>query len=351
MPNAYFNEISEKQTLRLRELLRELPGFLRDFFNGVADNTTARTRLGYAIDIKIFLNFLVKEVRGFDKEVADITLADMEKVTKADLEEFKSYLDYYIKGEGGDAVIYRNHEVGKSRKLSAIRSMYRFFQKRDRIAKNPADVLEYPKVRDKGIVRLEYNEMAKLLDTVESGEGLSDRQKSYHEYTKVRDLAIVTLLLGTGIRVSECVGIDIAHLDFENGGIYITRKGGGDALVYFGDEVEEALDKYMETREEIHAVAGHEKALFLSMQRRRLDVRSVQKIVKKYASLVTSYKNITPHKLRSTFGTNLYRETEDIYLVADVLGHKSVETTRKHYADMSDTNRRKAARAIRLREE
>jgi site-specific recombinase XerD len=87
------------------------------------------------------------------------------------------------------------------------------------------------------------------------------------------------------------------------------------------------------------------------MQRRRLDVRSVQKIVKKYASLVTSYKNITPHKLRSTYGTNLYRETEDIYLVADVLGHKSVETTRKHYADMADSNRRKAARAVKLRED
>jgi site-specific recombinase XerD len=315
----------------------------------VADNTTARTRVGYAYDIGVFLNFLVREARGFDKEVCDITLAELEKVTLLDLENFKMYLDYYIRGEDEGAAV-TNHAIGKSRKISAIRSLYRYFQKKGKIEKNPADVIEFPKISEKGIVRLEYNEVARLLDVVESGEGLTPKQKAYHEHTKVRDAAIITLMLGTGIRVSECAGIDIGHADFENGGIYITRKGGGQALIYFGDEVEEALDKYLDVREEIHAVAGHENALFLSMQRKRLDVRTIQNIVKKYSQIVTGYKNITPHKLRSTYGTNLYRETEDIYLVADVLGHKSVETTRKHYADMADQNRRKAARAVKLRE-
>ena len=86
------------------------------------------------------------------------------------------------------------------------------------------------------------------------------------------------------------------------------------------------------------------------MQNRRLTVRSVENLVKKYASKVTSMKKITPHKLRSTYGTNLYRETGDIYLVADVLGHKDVNTTRKHYAAMQDENKRKAAKAVKLRE-
>ena len=76
----------------------------------------------------------------------------------------------------------------------------------------------------------------------------------------------------------------------------------------------------------------------------------IPNLVKKYSKLVTNLKNITPHKLRSTYGTNLYRETGDIYLVADVLGHKDVNTTKKHYAALEDERRRTAAKYVRLRE-
>ena len=79
-------------------------------------------------------------------------------------------------------------------------------------------------------------------------------------------------------------------------------------------------------------------------------MRTVEDLVKKYSSQVTPNKHITPHKLRSTYGTNLYRETGDIYLVADVLGHKDVNTTKKHYAALGDERRRKAASAVILRE-
>ena len=97
-------------------------------------------------------------------------------------------------------------------------------------------------------------------------------------------------------------------------------------------------------------VQGHENALFLSMQNKRITVSAVENLVKKYASVVTTLKKITPHKLRSTYGTALYRETGDIYLVADVLGHKDVNTTRKHYAALEEDRRRKAAKAVTLRE-
>ena len=160
----------------------------------------------------------------------------------------------------------------------------------------------------------------------------------------------MTLLLGTGIRVSECVGLDLKDIDFESNGIKIRRKGGYESIVYFGDEVETALLDYLEQREHIIPMQGHEDALFLSLQNRRMAVRSVENLVKKYASRVTSIKKITPHKLRSTYGTSLYRETGDIYLVADVLGHKDVNTTRKHYAALEDERRRRAAGAVQLRE-
>ena len=134
-------------------------------------------------------------------------------------------------------------------------------------------------------------------------------------------------------------------------GIKVRRKGGYEDVVYFGEEVESALLSYLEQRKHTIPNSGHENALFLSLQNRRITVRAVENLVKKYASLVTGLKKITPHKLRSTYGTTLYQETGDIYLVADVLGHKDVNTTRKHYAAMQDANKRKAAKTIRLREE
>lgn len=122
-------------------------------------------------------------------------------------------------------------------------------------------------------------------------------------------------------------------------------------VVYFGDEVETALRNYLEIRRGISAIAGHEHALFYSTQRKRIGIQAVENLVKKYSRQITTTKKITPHKLRSTYGTALYRETGDIYLVADVLGHKDVNTTKKHYAAMDDNRRRQAAKAVRMREE
>ena len=188
------------------------------------------------------------------------------------------------------------------------------------------------------------------MDQVEDGTKLTKSQLKYHEKTKLRDTALLTLLLGTGIRVSECVGLDLDDVDFKNNGIKIRRKGGFETVVYFGEEVETALKNYLEKRHHTIPLSGHEKALFLSLQNRRITVRAVENLVKKYASTVTTLKKITPHKLRSTYGTSLYRETGDIYLVADVLGHKDINTTRKHYAALEDERRRKAAKAVKLRE-
>ena len=106
----------------------------------------------------------------------------------------------------------------------------------------------------------------------------------------------------------------------------------------------------MAERKHITPEPRHEDALFLSLQKKRLNVRSVENLVKKYAKIVTPLKKITPHKLRSTYGTNLYRETGDIYLVADVLGHEDVNTTKKHYAALEDERRRSARNKVQLRD-
>ena len=158
-------------------------------------------------------------------------------------------------------------------------------------------------------------------------------------------------MLGTGIRVSECVGLNIQDLDLNSDGIRIHRKGGKEVTVYFSDEVERILSSYLKARKKMAALSGSEDALFLSLQKKRIGVRAVENMVKKYASAVTPLKHITPHKLRSTYGTNLYRETGDIYLVADVLGHEDVNTTKKHYAALEEERRRSARNRVHLRED
>lgn len=343
----YHDQLNRKNIMHLRELLETLPPFCVQFFRGIQEYTSSRTRIAYAYDIRVFFEYLHESNPSFHKiEIPKYTLSILDQITRQDIEEYLEYCSYYIK----DGKEYMNDERGKSRKLASLRSFYNYFFENEMIEKNPAALVPMPKLHQKEIIRLDADEVAILLDTVESGAKLTPQQKHYHDKTKVRDVALLTLLLGTGIRVSECVGIDLRDIDFNNNGIKIRRKGGYEAVIYFGDEVEVALLDYLEQREHIIPEEGNEDALFLSMQRKRISVRAVEKLVKKYSSLITSLKKITPHKLRSTYGTALYRETGDIYLVADVLGHKDVNTTRKHYAAQGEERRRKAANAVKLRE-
>lgn len=347
---AYHTQIDKENTLKLRELLKELPPFARDYFRAIGTTASSRTRLSYAYDLKIFFQYLLKENPAFkDLTMADLQVDVLDRLEAVDIEEYQEYLKVYQSQDTG--LENTNGERGIKRKMSALRSFYAYYYKRELIRSNPTLLVDMPKLHDKSIVKLDPNEVAALLDHIEhAGDTLTGQKKTYYEKTKERDLAIFTLLLGTGIRVSECVGLDVEDIDLQNNGLKVHRKGGNEMIVYFGDEVAQALLDYLEIRKGITPLPGHEHALFYSTQRRRISVKAVENLVKKYAREITTTKKITPHKLRSTYGTALYEETGDIYLVADVLGHKDVNTTRKHYADMGDAHRRKAASAVRLRE-
>lgn len=345
----YHEQVIIKNELKLRELQKQLPRFCGEFFRGIESTTSSRTRIAYAYDLVVFFNYLKAENPEVkNKDLRDLPVSILDRITATDIEEYLDYLKYYVTENG---VEHTNKERGIMRKLACLRTLYRYFYKKETIQTNPASIVDMPKIHQKEIVRLDTDEVSILLDEVETGDKLTKSQQNFHAKTKVRDLAILTLLLGTGIRVSECVGIDINDIDFKNSGIKIRRKGGNETVVYFGEEVEEALLNYIEERKLIVPVGGDENALFLSLQKRRIGVRAVENLVKKYASLVTNLKKITPHKLRSTYGTSLYRETGDIYLVADVLGHKDVNTTKKHYAAIEDERRKKARNAVKLRKD
>lgn len=331
----YYEQKDIENIKKLREMMTTLPPFCTEFFRGIEPRTSTRTRIAYAYDLSVFFDFLKKENPVFSKmERMDLTLDYLDQISVTDLEEYMEYLKYRFNEHNQEII---NKERGIMRKISSLKSFYNYFFRTEKLKTNPAALVQLPKLHEKEIIRLDIDEVALLLDAVEQGDGLTDKQKAFHNRTKLRDLALLTLLLGTGIRVSECVGLDLNDIDFKNGGIHIHRKGGKEVTVYFGTEVETALQDYLDERNSIIPEEGSENALFLSLQKKRMNVRSVENLVKKYARIVTPLKKITPHKLRSTYGTNLYRETGDIYLVADVLGHSDVNTTKKHYAALNFT--------------
>ena len=349
-PNASYAEQRAKElTLRSRELLKTLPEICAEFTQALAPNTQPLTRYAYLCDIRIFCEYLLSEVPEFaDKSIPALKPADFEDVTPRILRSYLEYLDYYIKDDNERS----NSDVTKMRKLSSLRRFYEFMYKAEYIASDVTKLVDLPKRREKPIIRLEIDEAARMLDNVESGEGQPEHQRHYNDHTRKRDLTILTLFLGTGMRVSELVGLNVGDVDFSINGLLVTRKGGKQTILYFPQEVADTLQDYMVYRRELEPAAGHEDALFLSLQNKRISVRAVQTMVKKYAEPVAPLKkHLSPHKLRSTFGTNLYRETGDIYVVADVLGHSDVNTTRRHYAAMSEDLRREAAKKVYLRED
>lgn len=342
-PNFY-----EKRDMQNRkktgQYLEELPEFCYDFFIGVENNTSSLTRYNYAMDFSVFFDYLGQYV--FKKKPSEITTADLDTLKTRHLEQFLSYLAVYEK----DGKTYRNGEKGKARKLASVRSLFKYLFNHDLISANIASKIETPKLHNKEIIRLEQPEVVSLMENIENPSDFTKKQAAYNKNTFERDNAIVTLFLGTGIRISELVGLNVNSFDFSQNAFVVTRKGGNQAVLYFSDEVAMALKTWLEKRSTLE-LPKDENAMFISLQNKRISVRAVENMVKKYARLASPLKKISPHKLRSTYGTNLYRETKDIYIVADVLGHKDVNTTKKHYAAINEDMRKAVADKVKLRNE
>ena len=235
---AYYEDVNIKNELKLRDMIQKLPKFCMDFFIGIDADKSSRTKIAYAYDLQTFFEYMKSANPSLKKyDIRDYPISLLDQISPSDIEEYLFYLKYYEK----DGVVHTNDERGIKRKLASLRTFYNFYFRKEFIDTNPASKVTLPKIHEKNIIRLDTDEVAQLLDEVESGDSLSKNQQRFHEKTKVRDLALMTLLLGTGIRVSECVGLDMDDVDFKNNGIKVHRKGGADVIVYFGDEVRDAL--------------------------------------------------------------------------------------------------------------
>lgn len=343
--NNYYTQRDILNLEKIGEIKKQMPVWFSAFLRSIETTTSTTTRLNYCYDTRLFFNYLIDNDPRFGGIKITLIPAEMlGELSLTDLEIYVEYLGYYVKD---DETIVMNAEKGKARKIASLKTLYKYLQKKKMIQANPSMLLSMPKIHDKPIIRLDESEIADFLHIIETGEGLSERQKKLHFRFKKRDMAIAVLFLTTGIRVSELVGLDIKSFNFNSRSFAVTRKGGNATVLYFNEEAERVLLDYLEERK-IQQTDDKDMPMFLSAQQKRLNVKSVENIIQKYAKVVTPNKHITPHKLRSTYGTMLYDETGDIYLVADVLGHKDINTTQKHYAAQSERNRKAAASVIRL---
>ncbi len=341
---SFYERRDMQNRVKTGKYLDNLPEFCYDFFVGVENNTSSLTRYNYAMDFSVFFDYLSEFV--FKKPPENITTADLDTLKSRHIEQFLSYIALYEK----DGKTYRNSERGKARKLASLRSLFKYLFNHDMLSANIASKIETPKLHNKEIIKLEQNEVSALMNAVENPTDFSQKQISYNKNTFERDNAIITLFLGTGIRISELVGLNVESFDFNQNAFIVTRKGGNQSMLYFSNEVAMALKTWLEKRATLE-LDKDEKAMFISLQNKRISVRAVENLVKKFARIASPLKKISPHKLRSTYGTNLYRETKDIYIVADVLGHKDVNTTKKHYAAINEDMRKSVADKVKLRGE
>ena len=348
--SEYYKDKKFTQLEKLQELMLELPEFAKKYINDKRLETQPSTLIQYCYDILTFYRYLINSNPLYKNyHTKDFTYEDMKNVSADDVSEYQRYLEFNTKGE-----THQNGKKAIARKMSPLRSMFQYHYERENIPNNPMTLVKLPKItKDKDIIRLNATEIVNILECIDNVGGVtSDHMDNYRKKTKKRDLAIMTLMLGTGIRVSECVGLDLKDVNFIENSLIIVRKGGGQDQIYFGPEIREALEDYIETeRAAVKPKPGHEEALFYSMQSKRISVDAIENLVKKFARIAVPDKHVTPHKLRSTYGTALYRQTGDIRLVADVLGHENVNTTVNYYAAMEDEHKRAAAGKVVMRKQ
>ena len=301
---TYRDEKNVRTLEKINDITVDLPMFVRRFANEylVTRNKAPRTVLGYVGDIKVFFEYLEKTM-GIP--VMQIRVQTLGSLTADDIQDYLMYLMRYNRKDPNSQKTIKesNQASARARKLSSLRALYRYLIAHNHLEKNVAELVDMPKIEEKAITYLEKEEVRDVLQGAETGGSLTDAQFKFAKSSQMRDVAILTLLLNTGIRVSEMVGIDLQDIDWNERRIKVFRKGRKEQFVYFNDPVAEALQDYIDY--ERKTPSEDMNALFISRKGQRISVRAVERLVKKYTASVVPMKRITPHKLRSTFATNL----------------------------------------------
>ena len=326
-----------------------LPKFMKDYFIYLKGSVSVTTRLAYLEDIQFFCNYLLetKEVTIAD-EIKDITLDEFNKIKARDVNLFLGdYCTRYYKQTDKSTLIYENNNRALARKKSSLSTLFKFLYRNSQLENNITDgfnPIKLPKPQPDAIKRLEIDEVAKMLEAVETGYGLTDKEKVYWKKTKLRDKAILALFVTYGLRLNELRELNISSFNFSRGEFKIYRKRGKEVLMPINKTCELVIKDYILNERPKSEILNEdvEDALFLSLQNKRMDPKSIRQLVKKYTSISmeTSRDNgYSPHKLRATAATSLIQNGFSIYDVQNLLDHDNVTTTQLYAAHKKNVKR------------
>lgn len=254
----------------------------------IEKNVSRHTLLNYHLDLKQLRNFLSEK--------------EAQKIERLDIRKFLAHL--------------KSKNLGKrslARKLSTVRSFFKFLLREEYVDSNPAAGLSSPKLEKKLPIFLDVDKVAKFLDSPDRKSLLG-----------LRDRAILETLYSTGMRVSELVGLNIGGVDFIGGVVKVYGKGKKERLIPIGDQALRAIRDYLGQQPQ---TKQDTRALFLNKSNMRLTDRGVQNLVNKYIRRTSLKENISPHTLRHSFATHLLDRGADLRSVQELLGHASLSTT------------------------
>ncbi|MFP5111772.1 tyrosine recombinase XerS [Bacillaceae bacterium C204] len=334
------NQAKQEKFKKLQALLRELPWYVEEYINHKLRNLSTASLYNYCHDYKIFFNWMLSEGL-FEGRIDDIPLDRLEQLTVIEIDGFLNFLNFQL----------NNKELTVNRKLSALKSLFNYLQ-------NIAETSELkPYINRNIMAKIDFNEVKESMETkatkMEGKILLGDeyekfrlfiandygelnkenkRLSYFYQLNKERDTAIVSLILGSGLRLSELVGIDLDDIDYNKYCVRVIRKGNKEQFVYFSQVAMADLQEYLAVRTAKYNVDKNEKALFVSgptgpkVKSRRLKVRAVENLIEKYATAFGK-PSLSVHKLRHSFATRYHAEINDVPKLRRQLGHSSIQTT------------------------
>lgn len=317
---------------KLLNKIKNYPKYITEFYYylNLKSHTTKKE---YINNVLRFLNYLNEDIIG-------ITPNQLDDINAFKIQEYISNINYYEK----DGEMKEIKSSTKAIIYSSLNSFFNFLYYNKYITSNPfiESKIERPKIQENDITFLTPDEVKIIENNILKCIG-KDIVKSRQEIWKYRDLLLFRIPVITGIRVTALSEININDINFKNKTITVTEKGNITKKINIDEKTKEYLVKWLINRKDI--LDEHEtKAVFISNRKERLTVRSIENIISKYTYIIPN-KHITPHKLRSTCGTNLYQAKKDVYLVSNVLGHKSTVPT-KRYVKVFDEDKKDAINTL-----
>lgn len=327
----------------------KLPSFMKDYFIYLKGSVAVSTRAAYLEDICFFFHYLVTETDICkSKEIKEITLEELNTIKARDVNLFLGdYCPRYYRERNDNTFIYENNNRSLARKKSSISTLFKFLYRNEQLNTNITDgfnPINLPKPQPDAIKRLDIDEVAIMLDAVETGEGLTDKEKIYWNKTKLRDKAILALFVTYGLRLNELRELNISSFNFSRGEFKIYRKRGKEVLMPINKTCEIVVKDYInyERPKSEYLDEEFKDALFLSLQKKRLTSKAIRQLVKKYTSIcmhTSRDKGYSPHKLRATAATSLIQSGFSIYDVKTLLDHDNVTTTQLYAAHKKNVKR------------